>query len=84
MAAPGSKNPPLALDLHYLLTAYASEDTQAEALLGFAVLMLHENAVLPRSQINTALGNLPSTIPLAAVLGSSRLAEQIEMIKITP
>lgn len=87
LAADGStrlKNPPLALDLHYLLTAYASEDTQAEALLGFAVLMLHENAVLPRSQIDTALGNLPSTNPLAAVLGSSGLAEQIEMIKITP
>src|ERR1039457_4850934 len=31
------KNPPLALDLHYLLTAYASEDTQAEALLGYAI-----------------------------------------------
>ncbi len=87
LAADGStrlKNPPLALDLHYLLTAYASEDTQAEALLGFAILMLHENAVLPRSQINTALSNLPSTNPLAAVLGSSGLAEQIEMIKITP
>lgn len=87
LSADGStrlKNPPLALDLHYLLTAYASEDTQAEALLGFAVLMLHENAVLPRSQINTALSNLPSTNPLASVLSSSGLAEQIEMIKITP
>ena len=38
-------NPPLALDLHYLLTAYGSEDWQAEALLGFALLMLHENPV---------------------------------------
>jgi hypothetical protein len=87
LAADGStrlKNPPLALDLHYLLTAYASEDTQAEALLGFAILMLHENPVLPRSQINSALTNLPSTNPLAGVLSSSGLAEQIEMIKITP
>ena len=33
---PALKNPPLALDLHYLLTAYASEDRQAEALLGYA------------------------------------------------
>jgi hypothetical protein len=78
------KNPPLALDLHYLLTAYASEDTQAEALLGYAVLMLHENPVLPRSQINTALTNLPATNPLAGALSSSGLADQIEMIKITP
>jgi hypothetical protein len=77
-------NPPLALDLHYMLTAYASEDTQAEALLGFAILMLHENPVLPRAQINTALTNLPATNPLAGALSSSGLADQIEMIKITP
>jgi hypothetical protein len=82
------KNPPLALDLHYLLTAYASKDTQAEALLGYAVLMMHENPVLPRSQISTALNNLasskPSSNPLASVLSSSGLADQIEMVKITP
>jgi hypothetical protein len=91
LAADGStrlKNPPLALDLHYLLTAYASKDTQAEALLGYAVLMMHENPVLPRSQISTALNNLassnPPSNPLASVLNSSGLADQIEMIKITP
>ena len=78
------KNPPLALDLHYLLTAYAAEDTQAEALLGYALLMLHENPVLPRGQINTALNDLPSTNPLAGALSSSGLADQIEMIKVTP
>jgi uncharacterized protein DUF4255 len=87
MAADGStrlKNPPLALDLHYLLTAYASEDTQAEALLGFGILMLHENPVMPRAQISYALSNLPSSNPLASVLSASGLAEQMEMIKITP
>jgi len=82
------KNPPLALDLHYLLTAYASKDTQAEALLGFAVLMMHENPVLPRSQIGAALNNLatanPPSNPLAKVLSSSGLANQIEMLKVTP
>jgi hypothetical protein len=77
-------NPPLALDLHYLLTAYASEDTQAEALLGFAILMMHENPVWPRNQITTALNDLPSTNPLAAALASSGLDNQIEMIKIVP
>ena len=83
------RNPPLALDLHYLLTAYGSEDTQAEALLGYAILMLHENAILPRSQIRAALTNLPSTNPfstnpLSNPLSTSGLADQIEMIKITP
>jgi hypothetical protein len=77
-------NPPLALDLHYLLTAYASEDTQAEALLGFSILMLHENPMMPRAQISLALSNLPSSNPLASVLGACGLAQQIEMMKITP
>lgn len=30
-----TSNPPLALDLHYLLTAYGTEDLQAEVLLGY-------------------------------------------------
>jgi hypothetical protein len=77
-------NPPLALDLHYLLSAYASEDTQAEALLGYAILLLHENPILPRNQIRAALTNLPSTNPLASMLNGSGIADQVEMIKITP
>jgi len=77
------KNPPLALDLHYLLTAYGSEDNQAEALLSFAVMFLHENPVLPRAQITAALTALPSN-PFNQGLQLSGLASQIEMIKITP
>jgi hypothetical protein len=78
------KNPPLALDLHYLLTAYAAEDTQAEALLGYAILMLHENPILPRSLIRTALSSVPNTNPLWNFLSTTGLADQIEMIKIEP
>jgi hypothetical protein len=78
------ENPPLALDLHYLLTAYASEDCEAEALLGFAVQFMHETPVLPRSQIRKVLANLPTTLPLRNLIGSSQVADQIEMIKITP
>lgn len=79
-------NQRLALDLHYLLTAYAPEDSQAEALLGYAVFFLHENPVLSRSDINSALGALPSTYPaaFANALSLSGLADQVEMIKITP
>ncbi|HEY0760125.1 MAG TPA: DUF4255 domain-containing protein [Acidisarcina sp.] len=77
-------NQALALDLHYLLTAYGTKDTEAEALLGYAVLMLHETPALPREQIKTALGALPATNPYAGVLKTSGIADQIEMIKITP
>ena len=76
-------NPPLALDLHYLLTAYATEDCQAEALLGYAVQLLHENPVLPRNQIQSCLNHQPNVAPLS-LLAASGLASQIEMIKITP
>lgn len=82
------KNPPLALDLHYLMTAYASIDFQAEALLGFGIQLLHETPVLTRGQISSALNSgLTSSDPsnpLLGALGSSGLADQIEMIKITP
>src|SRR5215470_2550730 len=79
-------NQRLALDLHYLVTAYAPEDSQAEALLGYAVFFLHQNPVLSRSDINSALGALPPSYPaaFATALGLSGLADQLEMIKITP
>ena len=91
LAADGStqlKNPPVALDLHYLLTAYASYDTGAEALLGYGVQFLIQNPVLTRAQINAAFlpQNLPSSSknPLASSLGLAGLSQQVEMIKIIP
>ena len=87
LAADGStrlSSPPLALDLHYLLTCYAIEDTEAEALLGYAILMLHETPVFARADIRTALSNVPNTNPLQAPLATTGLADQIEMIKVTP
>ena len=76
-------NPPLALDLHYLLTAYAFEDSHAEALMGYAIAFLHDNPVLLRGQITTALAALPVNA-FCDGLRASGLANQIEMIKITP
>ena len=80
-------NPPLALDLHYLLTAYGSENWQAEALLGYALQMLHENPVLTRHDINHAIAGLTTLDPgnpLSTQLVPVGLADQIEMLKITP
>ena len=77
-------SPPLALDLHYLMTAYGTEDWEAEALLGYAVLMLHDNPVLARADIATALQNLPSAQSLSTALTTTGVADQIEMLKITP
>jgi hypothetical protein len=84
------QSPPLALNLHYLLTAYGSVDWQAEALLGYALMMLHEAPVLTRKDVSSALLTLtgpPGTYPLNPLtpyLAGSGLSDQIEMIKITP
>ncbi|HEY6446735.1 MAG TPA: DUF4255 domain-containing protein [Acidobacteriaceae bacterium] len=87
LAADGAtrlKNPPLALDLHYLLTAYSNAETEAEAMLGYAIMMLFQYPMLARSDINLALQNIPNTNPLYQVLSGSNLGSQFEMIKITP
>ena len=77
-------SPPLALDLHYLLTAYGSADWQAEGLLGYALMMLHENSIITRDDISFALHNLPGSNNMINSLKGSTLADQVEMIKITP
>jgi hypothetical protein len=80
--------PPLALDLHYLLSAYGSADFHAELLLGYAMQVLHETPVLTRDAIRVAFTTLLDAgtgMPeFLAKLGESGLAEQVEQIKITP
>ncbi|SJM90040.1 conserved hypothetical protein [Crenothrix polyspora] len=83
-----TSNPPLALDLHYLLTAYGTEDLQAEVLLGYAMQLLHETPVLARDAIRRALNPTPvngNILPsVYQALRAVDLAEQVEQIKITP
>lgn len=73
-------NAPLALDLHYLLTAYGAADLNAEVLLGFAMQMLHETQNLTRARLRQVLGP-PSPF---GTLSAVDLAEQIEIVKISP
>ena len=87
-------NPPLALDLFYLLTAYGDKDFHAEILLGYAMQLLHETPVLTRDAIRAALrggGALDPAPVTGAILPSdwqslaaADLAEQVEQIKIAP
>jgi hypothetical protein len=81
-------NAPLALDLHYLVTAYARGDCQAEILLGYAMHLLHERPVLDRAAIRRALDPSPLDVsmlpPAFQALSASDLADQVELIKITP
>jgi hypothetical protein len=78
-------NPPLALDLYYLLTAYGKNDFDGEILLGYAMQMLHETPVLSRKAIRTALGDEPpvsSELLPVGPLAAADLADQVEQIKI--
>jgi hypothetical protein len=81
-------NPPLALDLHYLVTAYGKTDFQAEILLGYAMHLLHERPMLDRPAIRRALDPSPLDVsmlpPTFQALAASDLADQVEAIRITP
>ena len=77
-------NTPLALDLYYLLTAYGSDTGFAEMILGHGMQVFHECSVLPRELVRARLK--PSVTPTNAelALAASGLAEQVELIKLSP
>jgi hypothetical protein len=68
-----TSTPPLALDLHYLLSAWGENDAEdlAHRALGWAMAQLHDQAVL-----------LPSTIQ--AALAAADLHRQLERVRLTP
>jgi hypothetical protein len=70
-----SGSPPLALNLHYLITAYGPDDadkgSMSHRLLGAAMSVLHDYTVLERQEIRTALKD-------------NDLADQFERLRITP
>jgi hypothetical protein len=82
-------NPPLAIDLHYMLTAYGKEDLSAEVLMGYAMELLHDVPVLGRADIRRSLSpDNPINVNLIPKDENGRsavdLADQIEQIKIIP
>lgn len=81
------RRPRLALDLHYLLTAASDDQLNAETLLGYAMQTFHETAIVPRALVQSALsGGIAGDVsPTPAWLeDAARLADQIELVKITP
>lgn len=81
-------NPPLALDLYYLISAYSGGDLHAEILLGYAMQLMHEFPVITRGMLHTALTPSPDigvTLPPALrALADCGLADQLEQLRITP
>jgi len=81
-------NPPLALDLHYLISTYSAGDLHAEILLGYAMQLMHEFPVITRETIRTALNPSPDVgldlPPALRALADCGLADQLELLRITP
>ncbi|KAA6459805.1 DUF4255 domain-containing protein [Acidobacteria bacterium AB60] len=80
-------NPPLAINLHYLITAYGSNPFDAEILLAWAMQVLHNAPVVPRSLIEQALEDLVAVLPAPIenqLISATTLASQVEYIRITP
>jgi len=81
-------NAPLALDLHYLLSSYSGGDLHAEILLGYAMQLMHEFPVITREMIRIALNPSPDVgielPPALRALAGSGLADQVELLRITP
>lgn len=81
------RRPRLALDLHYILTAVSGEELHAEILLGYAMQLMHESAILGRAKIREALNlaTIEDVLPQEFdPIRASELADQIELLKITP
>ncbi len=78
--------PSLALDLHYLITAYGERDFQAEILLGCAMQLLMEMPVLSREIIQAALATTTSGASGIAheLFAASGLADQDDEVTLTP
>jgi hypothetical protein len=74
--------PPLAVDLHFLLSAYGASQYHPELLLGIGMQVLHEQPFLDRSGIRS-LFLLPGT-PEDQAMATAELDQQIEQIKISP
>ncbi|MEH1905618.1 MAG: DUF4255 domain-containing protein [Nostoc sp.] len=85
-----STNPPLALDLHYVLTAYGTKDFQAEILLGYAMQMLHKLPNITYETIENALKNAAETNTSSVFsqaitgLSISNLALRVGRMKVSP
>jgi hypothetical protein len=81
---------PLALDLHYLITAYGAKDFQAELLLGYAMQVLYDIPLITREMIYTALRHAAAMTTFGALsqvlatLSLDELADQIGAIKLCP
>src|SRR6185436_427600 len=72
------RRPQAALDLHYLLTFHGSDASlEPQRLLGTVARVIHSRPVLDRNTVRLAVSG-------KAVLAGSDLADQVDLVRITP
>jgi hypothetical protein len=81
--------PPLALDLHYLLSGYAADELQSQAILAAGMLALFELPLLTRDAILDAFKPPPppaadTRTDLVKKMATAGLDTQVESIKVAP
>jgi Pvc16 N-terminal domain len=80
-------NPPLALNLHYFISAYGKNEFDAEILLGWAMQILHETPVLSKDLVQSSLAAMATSTGATSemkAIANTTLADQVELAKITP
>jgi len=76
---------PLALDLHYVVSAYGSDSMHADVLLGHAALVMHTARHLTRERVRALLAAVDiQPVALRTLLTGSGLDEQEEVIRLAP
>lgn len=81
---------PLAINLHYVLTAYGNKDFQTEILLGYVMQLMHQTPVLSNAAIRAMLNHV-ATINRSGLLAQAiestsveALTEQLDQVRIAP
>ncbi|MEH1870704.1 DUF4255 domain-containing protein [Nostoc sp.] len=81
---------PLAINLHYVLTAYGNKDFQTEILLGYVMQLMHQTPVLSNAMIRATLNHV-ATINRSGLLAQAiestsveALTEQLDQVRIAP
>ena len=75
-------DPPLALDLSYLLSAYGAQEFFGEILLGYGALLVHQTPVLTRDLVLQTFSGSPLPPDLALLAGSG-LDAQEELVSLS-
>ncbi|MCA1666951.1 MAG: DUF4255 domain-containing protein [Thermomicrobia bacterium] len=84
-----TRRAPMALDLHYLISAYGEHDFHAEILLGYAMQILHETPILTHGEIVRALASIApsagSALPPAyQAIAAANPGEAFAEVRISP